>query len=311
MTRTENRTDRMLAAAALVLSAAILVGVILVYGALPERSDTAAVEQSKKLAGELADNNLPAAAIEEYRRVLDKGNLDDAAKGAVCYLIGKTYFEDIGDYENAAAYYVRARSLDPNAAYNTEAGKNLIAALEKMGRRLDARRELDRQTALIPDTGAAPGKIVAKVGGRDITVAEFNEAVRMLPQEMQDKLTSPEEKRKVLDQIVGRELIYNAAVREGMDRDPAILRDLKSLEKDYLTQYFIRQKVAPTINPDAAELEMYFKANKEKYGGKELAEVRDQVTQDYIMYKGQKAIGDYINSLTQVEKVQVFEENLR
>lgn len=311
MTGTENKSGRMLAVAALVLSAATLVGVILMYGALPGRSDTAAVEQSKKMAGELVDNNLPAAAIEEYRRVLDKGNLDDPAKGAVCYLIGKIYFEDIGDYENAAAYYVRARSLDPNAAYTTEAGKNLIAALEKMGRRLDARRELDRQTSLFPDTGAAPGKIVAMVGGRDITLAEFNEAVRTLPQEMQDRLINPEEKRKILDQIVGRELIYNAAIREGFDRDPAILRDLKSLEKDYLTQYFIRQKVAPTINPDGAELEMYFKANKDKYGGKELAEVRDQVTQDYIMYKGQKAIGDYINSLTQAEKVQVFEENLR
>lgn len=311
MTGTGQRQNRIVAAVGLVMAAATLAGVILIYGALSGQSDTATIEQSKKLAGELADNNLPTAAIEEYRRILDRGDLDDQAKGAVCYLIGKTYFEDIGDYENAAAYYVRARSLNPNASYSNEAGKNLIAALEKMGRRLDARRELDRQTSLIPDVGQTPGKIVAKVGGRDITLAEFNEAVRMLPQEMQDKLTGPEEKRKILDQIVGRELIYNAAMREGFDRDPAVLRDLKSLEKDYLTQYFIRQKVAPTINPDAAELEMYFKANKEKYGGKELADVRDQVTQDYILYKGQKAIGDYVNRLMQAEKVQVFEENLR
>lgn len=311
MTASENKSGRILAVAALVVSAATLAAVILVYGALPGRSDIRAVDESKKLAGELADNNLPAAAIEEYRRILDRGGLDNQAKGAICYLIGKTYFEDVGDYENAAAYYVRARSLDPNASYNNEAGKNLIAALEKMGRRLDARRELDRQTNLIPDTAHAPGKIVAKIGNRDITLAEYNEAVRMLPQEMQDKLTSPEEKRKFLDQMIGRELIYNAAVREGFDRDPGILRDLKSLEKDYLTQYYIRQKVAPTINPDQAELEMYFKANKDKYGGKELADVRDQVTQDYIMYKGQKTIGDYISSLSQAEKVQVFEENLK
>jgi tetratricopeptide (TPR) repeat protein len=311
VTGSDNRQTRILMAVALVISAATLAGIILVYGALPGRTDKATVEESKKMAGELADNNLPAAAIEEYRRVLDRGDLDDQARGAVCYLIGKTYFEDIGDYENAAAYYVRARSLDPNASYNNEAGKNLIAALEKMGRRLDARRELDRQTNLIPDTTRAPGKIVAKIGNREITLAEYNETVRQLPQEMQDKLTSPQEKRKFLDQMVGRELIYDAAMREGLDRDPAILRHLKGLEKDYLTQYFIRRKVAPTINPDEAELEMYFKANKDKYGGKELKDVDDQVMQDYIMYKGQKAIGDYINGLSQTEKVQVFEENLK
>ncbi len=133
-----SKPGQLLAAVALVVSAATLVVVVLMYSTMPGRSDSSAVEESKKMAGELADNNLPAAAIEEYRRILDRGDLDNQARGAVCYLIGKTYYEDIGDYENAAAYYVRARSLDPNASYNNEAGKNLIAALEKVGRRLDA-----------------------------------------------------------------------------------------------------------------------------------------------------------------------------
>ncbi len=307
----QGKLIRIIAAALVVLSAASLVMLVVVYRALPSGPDEKTVADARKLAGELADNNLPLAAIDEYSKILDRGALDDKEKGAVCYLIGKTYFEDVGDYEKAAAYYVRARSLDGSAAYYNEAGKNLISCLERLGRRLDARRELDRQTNIMPDTTRPPGKIVATVGSKDITLAEYREAVATLPQEAQDKLTNPAERRKFLDQLIGQELVYGAAVREGFDRDATVLRDMKNLEKEYLTQYYIREKVVPTIQPDTTDLEMYFKANKDKYGGKELGEVRQQVMQDFVMYKGQKAISDYINRLSQAEKIQVFEENLK
>lgn len=307
----QGKLIRVIAAALVVLSAASIVLLVVVYRALPSGPDEKTVADARKLAGELADNNLPLAAIDEYSKILDRGALDDKEKGAVCYLIGKTYFEDVGDYEKAAAYYVRARALDGGASYNVEAGKNLISCLERLGRRLDARRELDRQTNIMPDTTRPPGKIVATVGSKDITLAEYREAVATLPQEAQDKLTNPAERRKFLDQLIGRELVYSAAVREGFDRDATVLRDMKNLEKEYLTQYYIRGKVVPTIQPDTTDLEMYFKANKDKYGGKELGEVRQQVMQDFVMYKGQKAISDYINGLSQAAHVQVFEENLK
>ena len=293
------------------IAVASLVVAVMIYAALPGRPDTDIVADARRLAGELADNNLPEAAIEEYRTILDRGTLTDSQRGSIYYLIANLYFNDVGDYEKAAACYIRARSLDENASYAAEAGKNLITCLERMGRRLDARRELDRQVSLVPDSGQSPGKLVAKVGSRDITVADFNRAMESLPSDVRAKLSDKKEKRKFLDQVIGRELIYHAALREGLDKDPRMLTDLKELEKDYLVQFYTQQKIAPTVRPDSAELNLYFSANKDKYGDKKFEEIRDQVTQDYIGYIGQKAVNEYISSLLKAEPVQVFEENLK
>jgi len=306
-----NKLNSILAIIGIILAAISLVIVIMVYTSMPENSKDDLVAGSRKLAGELADNNLPEAAIEEYERILEHADLDNGERGSVNYLIGKIYFEDVGDYEQAAAFYIRARSLDENGSYVTEAGKNLITCLEKLGRRLDARRELDQQVSAEPNTVDQPGKLVAKVGSRNITVADFNAAMQALPPEMQQQLAGPEGKRKFLDQLIGRELIYHAALREGLDRDDRLQKDMQALEKDYLVQFYTQSKIAPTVKPDSSELMLYYNANKEKFNTKSFDEVRDEVTKEYMNYIGQKALNDYIGTLLKAEPVQVFEENIK
>lgn len=307
----EQKTQSILLFVAVGLTAVAVVLLIMIYASRSDDNERAMVASAKKLAGELSDNNLAEAAIDEYRRILASPSLTDGERGAVNYLIAQVYFDQLGDYQGAAAYYIRARSLDENASYAAEAGKNLITCFEKLGRRLDARRELDQQTSPEPDTSRVTGKLVAKVGNRSITAAEFNQAMQSLPREMQDKLASREEKRKFLDQVIGRELIYHAALREGMDRETAVQNDLREIEKEYLVQHYTQLKIAPTVRPDTAELTLYFNANKTRYGDKKLEEIRDQVTQEYIAYIGQKAINDYISQLLRAEPVQVFEENIK
>ncbi len=305
------RTSIFLSVAGLILAVASLAAIMLVYASLPKKHTGEFVQTAKMLAGELADNNLPQAAIEEYQKVLDNGPLTNGERGAIHYLIGDLYFNDVGDYEQAAAHYVRARALDENAPYNVEAGKKLITCLERLGRRQEAQRELNVQANLNPDTSQTPGKLVAKVGSTNITLADFEQAIDGLPQEMQDKLSDPAEKRKFLDQMIGRELIYHAALREGLDKNADAQQALKDIEKDYLVQYYTRQKIAPTVKPDSADVMLYYNAHKDKYGGKDFADVRDDVLQDYIRYIGQKAINDYIGTLMQAEPVQVFDENVK
>jgi tetratricopeptide (TPR) repeat protein len=307
----ENKLNTILAATGLILAAIALVVVMMVYSSITDKNDEDIVAGARRLAGELADNNLPEAAIIEYEKILEYGVLTQSERGSINYLIAKTYFEDIGDYEKAAAFYIRARSLDENGSYATEAGKNLITCLERMGRRLDARRELDRQASAAPDTSHTPGKLVAKVGSRNITVADFNAAIQALPPETRQQLASRDERRKFLDQVIGRELIYHAALREGLDQDTRLQKELKEIEKEYLVQYYTQTKIAPTVRPDSAELMLYFNGNKDKYGEKQFDEAREEVMQDYMNYLGQKTLNEYISSLLKAEPVQVYEENLK
>ncbi|MCX6825669.1 MAG: hypothetical protein NTV06_00165, partial [candidate division Zixibacteria bacterium] len=111
----------LLSAMAVILAVYILVNIS--HGHCGDDYKTAA-----SLAGELADNNFHKAAVEDYRRILDRPGLDNPTQANINYMIAKIYFENIGDYETAAAYYIRARSLNPNGSFYEEAGKNLIAS---------------------------------------------------------------------------------------------------------------------------------------------------------------------------------------
>ncbi len=295
----------------LAVTGASLIMVLVLYFAMPQDPEEQVIADVKKLAGELSDNNLHQAAVEEYQKILYAFPLNDSERGAINYLIGKIYFEDIGDYEQAAAFYIRARALDENASYYNEAGKNLITCLERLGRRLDARRELDRQTSLEPDSVQTPGKIVARIGSYDLTLADFGEALQTLPAELQDKYSDYEGKKEFLNKLIGRELIYHAALREGLDRDSKIQEDLKGLEKDYLVQYYTQKEILPTIRPDTSGINLYYQAHKAEYGDKPMDSVYQKVVQDYLGYRGQQVIQEHIDQLLEAEPVQTFEENLK
>ena len=183
---------------AVVLSSLTLLAISCQKGAVTINAD-----QTKKLAGELRDNKLFLAAIEEYRRLLVNGNLSDPEKGNVSYLIGKIYFDDIKDYENAAAYFVRAKEYDPNGSYISEASQNLVASLEKIGHLIDAKRELN-QAANLDKPSSVPGDVpVAKIGTTTIWRSEIERRIQALPEEAQKQLMSPEARKNFTRQYVG------------------------------------------------------------------------------------------------------------
>ncbi|MFQ5454072.1 MAG: tol-pal system YbgF family protein, partial [Candidatus Zixiibacteriota bacterium] len=125
---------------------AMVVGVLFLSSCNENNDNKAQVEQHKKLAGELRDNRLYQAAVDEYENILSFNQIDFKTRANINYLIAKIYFENIRDYENASAFYIRARSLDPDGSFYNEASRNLVTSLEKMGNLLVAKRELDAIT---------------------------------------------------------------------------------------------------------------------------------------------------------------------
>lgn len=307
----ENKNLLILASLGVALALAGLVVALMIFFALPDNSARQSETEAKQLAGELADNNLPLAAIEEYQRTLEGGSLDNSARASIHYLIGRIYFENLGDYEKAAAHYIRARALDPNGSFMAEAGKSLIACFERIGRRVDAKRELDRQVSLTPDSGKSSGKVIARIGDRDITLSDLSREMQVMPPQMQNDLTTYDQRLQFLQQVISRDLVYHAALREGYDRETEVRQAVSRLEKEYLIQYYSQRKILPTMKLDTADIKLYYDAHKDKYGSKPFAEVQEQVRQDFMTYEGQKVFGEYINSLMEAEKVQIFEENLR
>ncbi len=271
-----------------------------------------AIEVHKRLAGELRDNKLYKAAIEEYKKILDDESIDTKTGANINYLIAKIYFEDIESFEEAAAYYVRARSLDPEGSFAAEASKNLVASLEKMGHMLDAKRQL----AAVTDINASPKKegdvAVARVGGVPIWLSEIEEQIQSLPAQMQKEFLTREAKIKFSHNFVATELLYRAAVREDYGSQPDIQRKQHLLYKQLLVDKYLTDKVIPQIQIDTSDVRNYYLAHKEDlYKGAPYDSVKAKVFLDYQGQKTEAAFGDYISKLASIERVEFLDQNVR
>jgi hypothetical protein len=297
----------------IIISLATLMLVIIMLLTSGDKVEVSNHKLEKTLAGELADNNLYSAAIDKYKRILSDPNIDKETRANINYLIGKIYFDDLFDYENAAAHYIIARSLNPEGSFYAEAGKNLIASLEKMGRMIDAKRELDKSVSIDSIYAAHEGEtVVAKIGDKPIFLTQIDEAIQSLPSEAQLQFAGKAGKLQFLNQYIGMELMYQASIREGFDNDREILKQKEELTKQLLIQKYIIDKVLPEVNIDTADVRNYYTANKDsKYEDKSYDEARNQVFMDYQQEKAQQAFSEYAARLSAVEKVQIFEENVK
>ncbi len=290
----------------------LLFAIVIVSSCNNSIDNTASIERYKKLAGELRDNRLYTAAVDEYKKVLKFESIDNSERANINYLIGRIYFENILDYENAAAYYIKAQSLDPDAPFSTEASRKLIASLEKMGNVVDAKRQLDAIVNL--DAGPKNDKdaIVAKVGTIPIYMSEIDNNIQQLPPESQKQFLNPQSKIEFMHQHVGMELLYHAAIRENYDDDAEVKKQQQLFNKQLLINKYIVDKVMPQIKIDTNDVKNYYQANKiNRYKDAPFDSVKAQVFMDYQSEKTQSAFGDYISMLAKKEKVEFFDHKVR
>lgn len=273
---------------------------------------TIAIERHKKLAGELRDNRLYEAAVDEYKKVLNFEDLNNSERANLNYLIGRIYFENLSDYENAAAYYVKAQSLDPDAPFSAEASRKLVASLEKMGNVVDAKRQLDAIVNLDGGPQSDVDVVVAKVGTIPIYMSEIDDRIQQLPPESQRQILNPQAKIEFMHQHVGMELLYHAAIRENYDDDAEIEKQQRLFNKQLLINKYVVDKVMPQIKIDTNDVKNYYQANKDnRYKDVPYDSVKAQVFMDYQSEKTQSAFSDYISMLAKKEKVEFFDHNVR
>ncbi len=308
-----NENKSLIPSLSLIVSLVTLVAVGLIFWNSRSGDVTPQNEISKKLAGELADNNLYQASIDEYEKILDNPATDDLTRANINYLIGKSYFENLGDYESAAAYLIKARSLNPDGSFYNEAGLLLVNSLEKMGRMLDARRELDKAVDLDSVYAANEGKtVVAKINDRPVFMEDVEEKLQMLPPEMQQDYSTTESKINAVKNYVGEELIYRAAIRDGFDRNPEVLKTSDLLNRQIIVQKYVSDKVLGDIKVDQSDITNFYEANKEKmFDNKPFQAVQKEVVQAYQQVKTEEAFNNYVSRLMAVENVQIFENKIK
>lgn len=270
------------------------------------------IEAHKRMAGELINNSLYQAAIDEYTALLVYDDLNDRQRANINYLMARTYYEHVKDYRRAAAHYIKARAYDPEASFAAEATKKLVASLEKIGNVLDARRQLGAAANLGQQSSGSDDRVVARIGDRKIWLSEVEAQIELLPVELQSQLSSPQARIDYVHQYVGVELLYNAAVREDYLADQNIARQQEQLVKRFLVDRFVSEKILPGVRIDSLDVRTYYEANRDKlYKNAAFDSVRSQVWRDYQSQKAEAAYGEYIMKLAKIERVEFLDKNVK
>ena len=116
----------------------------------------------------------------------------------------------------------------------------------------------------------ADTKILAIVGNQKITLKEFNRQRHWVEKERQKPLTQ-EEMRKLLDRMVIRSLLYQEALRKGLDKDQEVLFRLEEARKKILTRALLDKKIASSLHYTDKDLKEYYQTHQKDYTIPELA----------------------------------------
>ncbi len=298
----------------------------LIIGCQKQQEPIVPASKQREFANVLYNQQLYPQAIEAYKQYLNNYSLSPGERANVSYQIANIYFDKIHDYENALAYYLRIRYLYPDDNLQKEVSRKIVACLERLQRSAEAQQEME-QTAALDESQkpkSKPGEVVAKIGDRTITIGDLNYEINRLPSYVRSQIKDRKSKVEFLKQYIAQELLYDSAKRKGLDKDKEVIEGVFQAKKALMAQKLLQQEIEASGITDKytnADVETYYKANKEKYAERDkngkikrippFQEVAKKVAQDFIQEKQQEAYQQLIERLMKAENVVIYEDKIR
>jgi tetratricopeptide (TPR) repeat protein len=309
MVEKESKTN-LLSLVTLTFLGIFIVVSILIYlrlGSLPQAKLD--VTQQQDFASELVDNKLYSQAIAEYDRLLNSGKLDQTRQANINYIVGDIYLNYLNDYENAAARFVKAKYLNPDSELKDKINKNLVICFERMGRSLEAQKQLEQSTEL-SQTGTEKkgGVVVARIGDREITMTDLENEIEKLPPSVQTQFKDKKGKLRFLQQYVGAELLYDTALRRGFDKDKDVIEGAFEMKKQLMINKLLTEEITQDIQASESEIKLYYDAHKEDFKDKKLDEVKSQIESELKRQKQQEAYNKLVMKMMEAEKVKIYDD---
>jgi len=267
------------------------------------------ISSQQNLASELLDNKLYQQAIAEYDKIIGSGKIDRKKESNLHYIVGNIYMNNLNDYQNAAARFVKAKVLSSDDDLLTKINKNLVVCFERMGRSLDAQRELDKMTLLEkPDEEKGTRIVVARIGKKEITMSDLEEEIQKLRSSVSDQYKDKEKKLDFLKQWVAHELFYDAALRRGYDQDKDVIEGAFQMKKQLMINKLLKEETPSDIQISDSEIKLYYDAHKEEFKDRNMEEVRAQIESELLRQRQEEAYMKLVSRMMQAEQVKIYED---
>ena len=241
------------------------------------------VEQTKQLAGKLAQRNLYTRAANLWKDYLATGKLADAERATTLFQIG-TLLEKANLYDQAIEYFYRSEIVAELGELKPQINAHIRNCFEKLGKFSALRYELMDRTSL-EAAPAAGAKIVAEIGAEKITEADLdgfiendieNQLEPMAPfmtpeqfgeqkKKMLQQYKNPQAKQQYLQAWLAQEVLYRQALEEELAEKPEAKKLIDQLTRGALSQLLMNKELASKINITETDVQTYYAANKDKF----------------------------------------------
>jgi peptidyl-prolyl cis-trans isomerase C len=113
-------------------------------------------------------------------------------------------------------------------------------------------------------TAGEPGNVVARVDGKPITLSDVQQRIDALDPFSKARYSSPEQRKRFLENLVRFEVLAREAEKRGYDRDPDVQRALKN----QMIQVFLRKELDEKLKAEPitdADVARYYKEHEAEF----------------------------------------------
>ncbi|OGP98370.1 MAG: hypothetical protein A2026_00390 [Deltaproteobacteria bacterium RBG_19FT_COMBO_46_12] len=126
---------------------------------------------------------------------------------------------------------------------------------------------------------AAGGPVVAKINDKEITLSEFTERIKEYPALAHGGEMTEETQKGFLDNLIVRELIFQEALRLGIDKDKETIDFIEEMKKRVIVDKFFKKEVDQKTQVSKEEIKKFFDENPEE------SKSPDEVRASHILLK--------------------------
>jgi EpsD family peptidyl-prolyl cis-trans isomerase len=108
----------------------------------------------------------------------------------------------------------------------------------------------------------AKGPYLAIVGNTKITEADLDREMKTLPEFAQKLFAGGEGKEKFLNELIKKELLYQEAMKEGLDKDPEYLKKVEEFKKLTLIGQLLEKDVESKAKVTDQDVKNYYEKHK-------------------------------------------------
>lgn len=116
--------------------------------------------------------------------------------------------------------------------------------------------------------------VVATVGRTKITNSELQARLGTFPPQYSEALKSPENKARILDQMIDEQVLLEAAKKAGYAKNKEFREQIENAEKQLLMNFIVRDKIDKDLKVTPEEVRAYFNNNPAQFSETEQRRLR-------------------------------------